>query len=49
MCEKCDELDEKIRRYVRLANHYTDKRFMIVGDALERLVTAEKDRLHPKH
>jgi hypothetical protein len=49
MCERCDELDAKIRRYIRLAGHYADKRFMIVAEALERLATSEKDALHPKH
>jgi hypothetical protein len=47
MCDKCAELDEKIRHYQRMAIHITDQ---LTLDGIKRLIEdmdAKKSALHP--
>ena len=46
MCEKCDELDDKIARYKRLAVQITDKLTLDGIDQLIHRLKSEKVDLH---
>ncbi|MGY8677117.1 hypothetical protein Q2941_04795 [Bradyrhizobium sp. UFLA05-153] len=48
MCEKCDELNEKIEHYRALLSHVTDQ---LASEGIAKLIAdllAEKVALHPE-
>ena len=48
MCDKCDEIDEKIERYLRFAHAVPDQDFVDRLNALIKDLESEKAALHPK-
>lgn len=47
MCERCDEIDEKIERYRRIIQHILDRDFNQRAKALIAELEIEKGTLHP--
>ena len=48
MCEKCDEIDQKIEKYTRIAHGVTDQLTLDRLKAAVAEMTAEKAALHPQ-